>query len=254
MSLSTLITDDYERRARLRPALLVSLPLALVVVSSFPNYSGLQFLVGFAAYFGLTTLIAQLGRDEGKRLEPWLFEHWGGKPTTQLLRHFSTHLDVNTKARYHAALSTLLPGHSMPSAASEVNDLSMADGVYDSCVLYLRGRTREKTAFPLVYAENVNYGFRRNLWGMKKAGVVISACSLIVTVLITVIRSNAGMPPALPAAASFINACILVWWLFRINPSWVRVPAFAYAERLLATCDTLHPPATPKNKIILSAN
>lgn len=254
MSLTSLITDDYERRARLRPALLVSLPLALVVVSLFSDFSGLQFLVGFAAYFGLTALVAQLGRDEGKRLEPWLFEQWGGKPTTQLLRHGGTHLDVHTKARYHVALSNLLLGPSMPSASAEANDESAADVIYDSCAVYLRDRTRDKSVFPLVHAENVNYGFRRNLWGMRKAGVAISACSLIATLLIAVVRSNAGMPPALPAAASFINACMLVWWLLRIKPSWVQVPAFAYAERLLAACDTLHPPATPKKEIIVSTN
>src|SRR5690606_11968135 len=140
VSLSTLITDDYERRARLRPALLVSLPLALAVVSLFSDFSGLQFLVGFAAYFGFTGLIAQLGRDEGKRLEPWLFEHWGGKPTTQLLRHWDSHLDVNTKARYHTALSSLLPLQSMPSATAEAHAPGSADAAYDSCALYLRDR------------------------------------------------------------------------------------------------------------------
>lgn len=253
MSLTPLITDDYERRARLRPALLVSLPLALAIVSLFSDFSGLQLLAGFAAYFGLTALVAQLGRDEGKRLEPWLFEHWGGKPTTQLLRHRSTYLDANTKTRYHHALTTLLPGQVIPSAAAEATDPKSADAAYDSCTNYLRERTRDKNSFPLVYSENVNYGFRRNLWGMKKAGIVISAFALIATVLVAIVRSKAGWPPALPAVASFVNACMLVWWLLRINPNWVRVPAFAYAERLLAASDTLHSPATTKKKIILSA-
>jgi hypothetical protein len=162
-------------------------------------------------------------------------------------------LDSNTKARYHAALSGLLPLQSMPSAMAEANDPGSADAAYNSCVLYLRDRTREKAAFPLVYAENVNYGFRRNLWGMKKAGVVISACALVSTVLIAILGSKSGMPPTLPVTASFINSCMLVWWLLRITPSWVRVPAFAYAERLLATCDTLHPPNTTKKAIITFA-
>src|SRR5690606_14015952 len=118
---------------------------------------------------------------------------------------------------------------SMPSATAEAHDPGSADAAYDSCALYLRDRTRDKTAFPLVYAENVNYGFRRNLWGMKKAGVVISVCALVATVIVAILRSKSGMPPKFPSAASFINACMLVWWLLRIKPSWVRVPAFAYA-------------------------
>lgn len=254
MSISALITDDYDRRARLRPALLVSLPLALAVMSAFSDFSSLQFLVGIAAYFGFTALIAQFGRDEGKRLEPWLFEQWGGRPTTQLLRHRDSHLDVHTKTRYHAALSALLPLQSMPTATAEASDPRSADAAYDSCVLYLRDRTRDKTAFPLVYAENVNYGFRRNLWGMKKAGLLISVCALVATALIAFLRPQSGMPLASPVAASVINACMLVWWLMRIKPSWVRVPAFAYAERLLATCDTLSPPNTPRKSFIISTN
>ena len=254
MSFSTLITDDYDRRARLRPALLVGLPLVLAVVSLFSDFSGMHFLVGFLAYFGFTALIAQLGRDEGKRLEPWLFEHWGGKPTTQVLRHRDSHLDMNTKERYHMALSGLLPLQSMPSATSEATHPGSADAAYDSCVLFLRDRTRDRMAFPLVYAENVNYGFRRNLWGMKKAGAAISTCALLATVLLAILRSKSGIPPALPVAASVINACMLVWWLLRITPEWVGVPAFAYAERLLATCDALHQPYASNRAIITTAD
>ncbi len=39
---------------------------------------------------------------------------------------------------------------------------------------YLRENTRDKEKFGLVYAELIGYGFRRNLWGMKKLGVTLS--------------------------------------------------------------------------------
>ncbi|ADB14989.1 conserved hypothetical protein [Pirellula staleyi DSM 6068] len=254
MSLTTLISSDYDRSARLKPALLVSLPFALAIVSIFSDISEMHLLIGIVTYFGLTALIAQLGRDEGKRLEPWLFEHWGGKPTTQILRHRNSYLDINTKARYHRTLSSLLPNLPMPSDTTEKNNPTAADAVYESCAQYLRERTRDKRDFPLVHAENVNYGFRRNLWGMKKAGIVISICSLIATLLVTYLRSESGMPYSLPATASLISAWMLVWWLLRIKPSWVRVTAFAYAERLIATCDTFPSSNSTKSSIITSAN
>ena len=37
--------------------------------------------------------------------------------------------------------------------------------------------SRDKAKYPLVFEENVNLGFRRNLWAMKPAAVVITAGS-----------------------------------------------------------------------------
>lgn len=31
----------------------------------------------------------------------------------------------------------------------------------------------------------------------------------------------------------------LAWWIFTIKPDWVKVPAFAYAERLLESTENL---------------
>jgi hypothetical protein len=31
----------------------------------------------------------------------------------------------------------------------------------------------------------------------------------------------------------------LAWWIFMIEPDWVKIPAFAYAERLLETTENL---------------
>ena len=104
MSALSLITDEYELRARLRPALLVSLPLALAAASWYPDFPGLKIVLGFAVYCGFAALLAQLGRDQGKKKEARLFAEWGGTPTTQLLRHRDGQLDATTKERYHRAL------------------------------------------------------------------------------------------------------------------------------------------------------
>jgi hypothetical protein len=44
---------------------------------------------------------------------------------------------------------------------------------------------------------------------------------------------------------------MLVWWLLRITSNWVRLAAFAYAERLLGTCDTLRPEHPKPKHLIL---
>jgi hypothetical protein len=40
-------------------------------------------------------------------------------------------------------------------------------------------------------------------------------------------------------SAIAIVALLLAWWLVRIRPSWVKIVADAYAQRLLASIDEL---------------
>lgn len=243
LPLNSLIPGEYERRARLAPALLVSLPPTLAVVCWFPNFSWPQLASSLVlpAFLGL---LAQIGRDQGKRLEPKLFQKWGGKPTTQLLRFSCPLLAVSTRDRYRRKLQELMPDLRLPSRLEEATDPDEADAVYDSCALYLREKTRDTKAFPLVFSENVDYGMRRNLLGMKPAGISLSIAGLVAAMLATILGTKDGQLPAFPALATLANAFMLTFWLVRITPEWVRVPAFAYAERLLAACDSLPMPVS----------
>ena len=56
MNLAELVTDPYNRRARLQPALLALLPVGIVALIFFPGLeSKAATLVGVAAYFGGAT-------------------------------------------------------------------------------------------------------------------------------------------------------------------------------------------------------
>lgn len=240
----SIIPDEYERRARLYPVLLLSLPTAFAVACWFPQFSWSQLIGGLALPL-VFTFLSQIGRDQGRKREPWLYQHWGGKPSTVVLQHRSNHLPPQARERYHKRLEELLPGTRMPNRLSEGVDPTEADQIYDSCVHFLRERTRDKAAFPLVFAENVNYGMRRNMWGMKPAAIVLCVVGLIASTLATILKYD-GQLPAVPAIATVLNAAMLAFWLLRITPDWVRVPAFAYAERLLSACDSLTPAPAPR--------
>lgn len=230
---------QYTVPARLHPALLVCLPATLSIVAWFPDrFLGYGFLCTVAATSGFGLLLSQLGRDSGKRKEPDLWLSWGGKPTTQLLRHRDKFLDVNTKTRYHHHLAAMVPGITMPTADEEAANPTAADQVYDSCVKYLLQRTRDSKQFALLFQENVSYGFRRNLWAMRPAGIGFAIIGLIASSLATLIRFSDSLP-AVAGIVMLVNSFILAWWLIRITPDWVRVPAFAYAQELLAACDKL---------------
>lgn len=116
------ITDPYERQARLFPALLALLPLFITVGSIYgPRLSALTNLITVVIACGGLYLLAQVSRDRGKALEGKLFAEWGGKPSTQLLRHRDRSIETTTKARYHTFLSRKL-AQALPDASEEAND------------------------------------------------------------------------------------------------------------------------------------
>jgi len=228
------------RRARFQPAVIVALPLGLATLAISPNgIAGWGAVWSLFVFCGGTALMVQIARDLGKGKEPWLYKRWGGKPTTRLLRHRNTSNKV-ILSRRHQKLQTLLPGIQIPTAAEEEADPNGADEIYDACTAHLLERTRKKDAFPLVFDENCNYGFRRNLWGMKSLGIVTSLVGTlaIIAVLVIGFRSGVTLQPVAFACAA-IDGLLLLCWCFWFTPQWVRTAAYAYAERLLASCETL---------------
>ena len=233
--------DEHAFRARVVPTLVVVVIPVMGALCWLPTFSTTQTCLVAVLSVVLTALFSQIGRDRGKALEPKLFEKWGGKPSVQLLRCRSRLLAKETRDRYRAKLETIDASLRIPTELEELADPDVADRRYDSVGSYLKEATRNKTAFPVVFHENVNYGFRRNLLAMKPAGIALcmaGAVSSTLTVIIgikgTAIDSQAGA-----AVIAVLNAAMLSWWCLRINSEWVRVAAFAYAERLLGSCDAL---------------
>lgn len=234
------ITQPYVRRARLEPALIVALPLPVAILAWFPGgILGWGALWSLIVWCGGTALLAQIARDSGKQKEPTLFQSWGGKPTTRLLRHRGAANKILLQRR-HQKLQALVPGVRLPTAEQEAADPQSADDTYDACTAFLLEKTRDTKKFSLLFDENCNYGFRRNLWGMKLMGIAVSLCgfvSVVVLVVAGLFRTTTPSPFALVCGA--INALLLVGWLTWFTPAWVKLAADAYAERLLASCEAL---------------
>jgi hypothetical protein len=115
-----LIKDGYDRKARLYPALLVVLPIAVAVGAVVSiRESVVESAAAALASCGGAFLLTQLARDRGKRGESALFNQWGGMPSITILRHSNQRIDALTKARYHKRLSALVKGTKSPSVAME---------------------------------------------------------------------------------------------------------------------------------------
>lgn len=234
------IFDGYTRRARLAPAFIATLPVSLTCIAVIPNFANWHKLWLLVLATGAIGLIDQIVRERGRKIQSTLWESWGGPPATQALRHRDS---TNSKllARRHQQIALLL-GEEMPSRRQEVRSPSKADQAYEMAVRYLISRTRDTATFRLIFLENCQYGFRRNMLGMRTVGLSISVSACIAT-LGFAIGSFYGLPIwrvgfSLVAAASLILT--LIWWRV-VNPDWVRSAARDYAERLLDSLDVLLP-------------
>jgi hypothetical protein len=238
MSVLDGLLDRYSLLARQRPALLMLFPAAVAVLVIFPAlqawWTTLLTLIGAC---GVALALGEFAQGCGKLLEPGLYAAWGGMPSVAMLRHRDATIDARTKARYKTFLETQVNGLRFPTEVEEQRDPSSADQAYASASNWLRSQTRDTRKFALLLRQNIGYGFRRNLLGLRPYGLAIAAFSLLAPGSAAwVIEPTLG--PAIIIAV-IVSIGALIFWIFVVKPDWVKISAEAYARELLAACDTL---------------
>lgn len=231
--------NTYSLKARVYPSVIVLFPcfiLAIVYITNVELYY--HYFTSFACLGVLSFVLSQIGRDNGKKKENGLFKHWGGKPTSMILRHSTDHLDIHTKKRFHAILEKKIPNIKIPTHEEEMEDLQAADVIYDSCTKFLISKTRDASKYSLLLKENINYGFRRNLWGMKAWAIwIIAICVIVHSYMMTQHFSSIEATSTQDWILLSVFVPFLLFWLLIVNREWVKTTALAYAERLY---ETLH--------------
>ena len=247
------LVDLYTLRARVQPALIVILPAGFLLFALLPEH---PFFV--TAFFGLlgaaggTAVVAQVGRDPGRRKERALWDSWDGPPTTRLLRHRHFPGDITLAPELRRQAEDWL-GYQLPTEQEEKDDPELADAKYSNAIASLREATRDQAKFPLVFAENVNYGFRRNLWGMRLVGTpiaIVSALFPLVMFALTVygrpwpdpwwdVLTNPDSAATIQLVVAVANTAFASFWLGWARRSWVKIAADRYAKQLLESVRTL---------------
>ena len=237
--------DTYSLRARYLPALLVVAAPAAEVWLLFPKLheriSASLAALGASVGIGLVLLffVAHVLRARGRTVEKKLNEKNGGFPSTRWLRHRDLNLDPPTKARYHAFLTKHVGNLQLPTESQEMNRPDFADAQYRSAVNWLVNNMRDTTKYPLIFEENVNYGFRRNLLGGKWVGVGLCVLPVAAAALV---QFQSGNPARLldvdAIAAALIATLNSAGWLLLVTEAWVEDASNAYARALLAACES----------------
>jgi hypothetical protein len=242
--------DRHSLLARQRPALFMLFPVLVSAVAIFPSLrSWWAALVAIAGTCGVSIALSQFAQGLGKRLEPALIEFWDGLPSVAMLRHRDGRLDAVTKERYKGFLARYGPKLSFPTATEEVSDALAADAVYMSATRWLLSQTRDTKTFALLFQQNINYGYRRNMLGLRPWGVAGSAAALIVTFGVAAIQAarNQNIDTTL-VAAFVVAAAAFAYWMVAVRPNWVKTAADAYAHELLAACDRLAASVTGRGR------
>lgn len=238
----TNLFDAYSRRARLAPALFVLLPPLVCIALWVPSVYALGVgLLSLVVACGLLFLLANIARHRGHKAQERLYREWGGMPSTAMLRFRDNELDDVTKERYHVFFSENISDLRMPTQNSEHSDPVAADQHYASACKWLLEQTRDTATFDLLFKENIEYGFRRNLRGLKLLGVLFAVLSVAGSLGGHYLLYRVGSPilSAPSTVATAVSFVALALWVFVVDDDWVHGAAKSYAIRVLASCDRL---------------
>ena len=229
--------DLYNTYARAFPVYITMAPIVMILIAVLPE--GFDWKLGGTAsivLLPLSYLCGQIGGDLGKKRESVLWQKWGGPPTTRFLRHSNCELNPITRNEIHNKLRALRLH--VPSQEEQEQNPTEADIYYEACTKRLIGQTRDNERFPLVFKGLKEYGFRRNLLGLKLVGILLNILSLIASLKMVWVNWDRANPPVLAIIAGILSIGFLINWFFWITEKSVKLTDDRYARFLLEA--TLH--------------
>jgi hypothetical protein len=136
------------------------------------------------------------------------------------------------------------------SARAEKANPQKADDTIATAVAKLRTMTNND-AFPMVKAENRNYGFERNLYGIRRAGRIIALVVMVVLGAAVAWRAIQSTHPIVPVPyilGLVLDALFVIGWFVLPSADRAKAVSEQYAHQLLQGAVTLAettPPSAP---------
>jgi len=243
------VFDAYSLRARLFPAIITAAPAlaALILLISWKSFE-LSNATATLAIVVLLFAIADFARERGRGVERRLFANHQGMPSIVMFRRSDATIDSGSKERYRLFLASKL-GRRAPSAEQESADQGAADTFYEQCGVWLRQNTRDTKKFTLLFTENVTYGFRRNLLGVKWLALglnalVVGICVVLLWRISWVLETDQGKRICVVLLVAAAHAAYM---LVAVRASAVWDAGRGYGRELILSCEAfLTAPLPPK--------
>lgn len=236
--------DEFTIHTRIMPGLVIMLPVIIWGIrKGLIDGKSLQenavYLFIFTVFI---VILSYYSRVCGRNVEKKLFEELGGMPTTIILRHTDNFIDSKTKHRYHKILQLNIQDINIPVDIGEELNNIYSDEEYKSAINWLRNNANSnREQYPMVYNELKNYNFTRNLYGLKRLGLVIYF--LVGTWECIRIESFNIMDLLVKPYPEYISIIIMVLGAIVVmmiaRKRNVKDRAYDYAKTLIETCEKL---------------
>lgn len=234
--------DAYSLRARFFPAVLAVAP-ALAALALLISWERLA-LSNIFATTGLLVLVyalADFARKLGVRVEAKLYAQMGGKPSIIMFRRSDTTIEEPTKERYRRFISNKIKVPA-PTRRQEAANLKMADTFYEACGTWLRTNTRDAKKFSLLFGENVSYGFRRNLFGLKWPALAINIVVVTIAAALLWFRGSLDMNNDFTmrmVVVLIVAAIHAIYFSFVVTKNGVEQASRKYGRELILSTEAL---------------
>jgi hypothetical protein len=215
--------DEYTRKARLAPVLIAALPCAVLVLY-VPEFGLVVAAIPLILIGALALLTEQIVRLLGKAVEGRLVRRWGGLPTVHMLQLERDSVSEIVEARRRDVEQ--LSRSTLPSRAEERSHPSSSYKRYDDAVRRAIAVIGTKDD-GLFRAENIAYGFRRNLLGLKVLAIPVLVGTSIANLALG-LTTNQG---TIVLIVAILLALDLLIWLVVVRPYWVKEQAQVFADR-----------------------
>ena len=183
---------------------------------------------------GLAYLASAAGRHYEKKLWPnWPFD----APTNRWLHPHDTNCSREQKELWYRAIK-LQTGLDIAQAAAQEDEANL-DRVINDAVRALRNRFRQTVQGNLLFIHNVDYGFARNLAGLRAFWFPASIASVGVTWGLYLTTQSGLLWGVIASLVLLIGLCAL-----QILPEFVRQRADRYAESFFGALEerSIHTP------------
>lgn len=231
--------DAYTLRARIVPAIIAVAPaFALVAVSIPIDKFALSQLFASLGLIVLLGVMGDLARQLGKSAEIKI-EQETGRPSA--LRYRDGALDRTYKARCLAFLSRKI-GEQAPSEEFERSNPGEADGFYVRASAWLREHTRDQQRFSVLFAENITYGMRRNLYGLKPVALFMNGLAVAISFAVLFFSPSLAWDRELGGRYASVVIVALVhatYFLLVVTKASVIAASEQYARQLALSCEVL---------------
>ncbi|MDY0170709.1 MAG: hypothetical protein RBS80_29475 [Thermoguttaceae bacterium] len=233
------LSDEYERKARFLPAVL-SILVLLPVGMAF-GVPVMEFVRALLAGVGATAVLAvglsHAASAMGNRLQRKLWPDWPfDAPTNQWLLPGDPSRSIQQKEQWYAAIQRLT-GLDIPEAAATEDERELTRVINDA-VTALRSRLCKAPGADLLRLRNVEFGYARNLTGLRPLWVLGSILSCAGCWIAATWFGGS----VLWALVASVLVLVLPVLGFTVLPGYVRQKAGFYAEAFFAAMMQLDDP------------